>query len=130
MTLADVKDYIKTFGIAEHYYIGKLDNKQDKSIGIYPLRRNSPPVTSLGQSSTYDIKGVSILVHWNKNAVETEKTALKLFEQLRKTKNIQINNTMIYFALLKVSEPVDVGTDDSGVYERVIEIEFYYRKED
>ena len=30
--LANVRDYIKTISSANNYYIGKLDNKKDKSV--------------------------------------------------------------------------------------------------
>lgn len=43
MTLANVRDFLKTIINAEHFYIGRLDNKQDKSIGVYTLK----PVVSL-----------------------------------------------------------------------------------
>ena len=37
LRLTDIQDWIISLGIAEesHVYIGKLDNKQQKSIGIY-----------------------------------------------------------------------------------------------
>lgn len=37
--LKDIKDWLKTFNVAEHYYIGKLDNKQDKSLGVYQRKQ-------------------------------------------------------------------------------------------
>ena len=36
LSLKQIKDWIKTLDTgAEHFYIGKLDNKNDKSIGVY-----------------------------------------------------------------------------------------------
>lgn len=128
ITLADVRDWLKSFDIAEHYYIGKLDNKQDKSLGVYSLKSNTAPVTAIGQDSTYNIMGVSLLLHWNNNANETEIIARRLYDALRTTKNININNTTVYMLQLMQCEPVDVGTDDSGVYERVIELQIYYER--
>jgi hypothetical protein len=29
---------------------------------------------------------------------------------------------------LNTNEPIDVGTDEKGIYERVIDIEFYYER--
>lgn len=47
--LADVRDWLKTLGSAEHYYIGKLDAKQDKSIGVYSrATTGTPPGIALG----------------------------------------------------------------------------------
>ena len=43
---------------------------------------------------------------------------------------MELNNTHVYFVLLLQSEPVDVGTDDNGVFERVIEFDVYYERTD
>ncbi len=128
ITLANIRDWLKSYSNAEHFYIGKLDNKQDKSLGVYSLKRSGPPVTAIGTQSTYDIIGVSLLIHWNNNANETEIEARQLYEILRTVKNITINNTLIYMIELLVPEPIDVGTDDKGIYERVIELKFYYER--
>lgn len=128
MTLAHIRDWLKTFGIAEHYYIGKLDNKQDRSLGVYTLKGNGAPVTAIGTQSTYDIIGVSLLLHWSNNANETEVTARTLYEKLRTIKNFKINDKQIYMIELLVPEPIDVGTDAKGIYERVIEMNLYYER--
>lgn len=128
ITLAQIRDWLKTFDIAENYYIGKLDNKRDKSLGVYSLKRNSPPVTAIGGESTYDIIGVSLLLHYNNNANDSEIAARQLFEALRTIKDVRINYTTIYMIQLLTPEPVDVGTDDKGVYEWVIEMNLYYER--
>lgn len=128
ITLEGVKDWLKSFGIAENYYIGKLDAKKEKSIGVYPLKRNGPPVTAIGSKSTYDIKSISVLIHWTKYANETETAALQLYEKLRRITHTQINGTHIHCLQLITPEPVGVGTDESGVYEYVIEFNLYYER--
>lgn len=127
--LSDIRDYIKTLGIAEHYYIGKLDNKQQKSVGVYQKQQNKYAMAVGGlKNKKYGVKSVSILIHWNKNAADTEKQAFFVFEKLKNIKQITIGNTLVYYVVPQTEEPVDVGTDDSGVYERVIWIDFYYEK--
>lgn len=128
ITLANIRDFIKGFDFADNYYIGKLYNKKDKSIGVYSLKRSEPPVTAIGGQSTYDIIGVSLLIHWNKNADDTEIVARQLYEKLRTVKEVNINNTQIYMIQLLSPEPIDVGTDSKGVYERVIELKIYYER--
>lgn len=128
ITLADIRDWLKTFDFAEHYYIGKLDNKQDKSLGIYTLKRSEPPTGAVGGKCTYDIAGVSLLIHWNNNANDTEITARQIYEKLRTVRNVTINSTQVYMIQLLMPEPIDVGTDDKGIYERVIELKIYYER--
>ena len=118
--------------IADNFYIGKLDNKKDKSIGVYQLQlENQANIAVGGLSNTkcYE-KAVSILIHWNRNANETELKALELYYKLLNSRNFKINNYKINFIKLLVPEPVDVGTDDSNIYERVIQAIFYYVKEE
>ena len=133
MTVAEVRDWLKTISTAEHFYIGKLDAKQDKSLGVYSRAAlGQPPDIALGGLSCTKtaVKQVSILLHWNQNAKETETAAQALFEALQAAEPIQIGQTQVTFLQLLVPEPVDVGTDDNGVYERVIWVDFYYRRSD
>lgn len=126
--LSDVRDWLKTLISADYYYIGKLDSKNDKSIGVYQRKNPAPPITAIGQPSSYGIKPISILIHWNKNANETERAAYKLYKQLEVVSSLNLNNTHVQFIQLLQSESIDVGTDDNGVYERVIEFDLYYER--
>lgn len=126
--LSDIRDWLKTVFCAEHYYIGKLDNKQDKSLGVYGLKQSGTPVRAIGADSTYNTVSVSLLLHWSNNAKETEQEARHLFETLYNIKDVVINEHKIYIIELLTPEPVDVGTDDKGVYEQVIEVKFYYER--
>jgi len=108
--------------------MGKVDNKQDKSVGVYQRRTSDQPRMCIGEKSSYDIKPVSILLHWSNDADETEEKAMALWNVLRSQTNVTINNVHIPYIKLLNSEPIDVGTDEKGVYERVIEIDFYYSK--
>lgn len=128
--LADVRDWLKTLIPAKFFYVGKLDSKKDNSIGVYQRKNPAPPVTAIGQPSSYEIKPISILIHWNKNATETEKAAYELYKQLGAVSSLTLNNTHVQFIQLLQSEPIDVGTDDNGVYERVIEFDLYYGRND
>lgn len=131
ITLAQVRDWLKSFNIAENYYIGKLDNKKDKSIGVYSLKSSGTPPVALGgvERTTYEVKQISVLIHWNKNADETEQAAYRLFNELKGLTRFYIDSVLVYFIRLNVPAPQDVATDEKGVYERVIEFDIYYEKE-
>lgn len=131
ITLAEVRDWIKTFNAANNYYIGKLDNKQENSIGIYQRKTIDGPRVAIGGRTlaSYDVKSISILIHWNKNANETEKRAQYLYNRLFEAESVVIGGTPIKMIALLQNEPVDVGTDDNNVYERVIELDLYYERE-
>ncbi len=131
ITLAEVRDWIKTFNAANNYYIGKIDNKQENSIGIYQRKTIDGPRVAIGGRTlaSYDVKSISILIHWNKNANETEKRAQYLYNRLFEAESVVIGETPIKMIALLQNEPVDVGTDDNNVYERVIELDLYYERE-
>ena len=84
MGLHEIRDWLETLNVAEHYYIGRLDNKKEKSLGVYSRSGGGSPILAIGgiQNSSYDVKAVSLLLHWNRNARETEAAALVLWGQL------------------------------------------------
>lgn len=129
--LSDVRDYINSLSLADHVYAGKLDAKQDKSIGVYNSKHNNAYRTALGGPAmeSYGTKYVTFLVHWNKSQKDTEKAAMTLFDAISRTREASVNGQQIKFIQPLVSDPVDVGTDDANVYEMVIEAAVIYGKE-
>ncbi|MEY8357107.1 minor capsid protein [Lachnospiraceae bacterium 54-53] len=132
LALYDIRQYISSLGIAadDNVYIGKLDSKKQKSIGVYSRPTSGPANIAIGglECTTYDTKPVSLLVHWSKSKDETERTAYDLFEKLRSVTSLTIGDTHINYLRLMVPEPQDVGTDDDGVYEYVIWLDFIYER--
>lgn len=132
LKIADIRAWIASLGIAadNRVYIGKLDNKQQKSIGVYGRSGSGPPNIALGglEYTTYDTKSVSLLVHWNSDKEESEAAAYDLFEKIRNLSSLDIGDTHIHCIRLMVPEPQDVGTDDGGVFEYVIWLDFIYQR--
>lgn len=132
--LSDIRDFIGTMGITEDekVYSGKMPDKTFKSIGVYNLKRSRPPNIPAGglKNSSYGIKSVSLLVHWNKSQREAERAAQLLWNKLYYMRNEEINENRILFILLSFDEPISVDTDDNGVYEYVIECDFYYERKE
>lgn len=133
LAINDIRSYIASLGIAgdENVYIGKLDNKKQKSIGVYSRPTSGMPNTALGglDCTTYDVKPISLLVHWGKDKGAAEEAAYGLFEKLRNVTSLIIGGTHIDYLRLMVPEPQDVGTDDNGVYEYVIWLDFIFERE-
>lgn len=114
------------------FIIGKLDNKNEKSIGIYQNKHAGSANIALGgleQTKTQQ-KQISILIHWNQYANETEEAAQKLYDNIlnitdltysRKTHKLpQIGCTGAY-------RPVG-DQHDKGIYERVIWLSLFYER--
>ena len=131
MMLEDIRDYIASLDVAEHVYMGKFPDKEDKSVGVYNSKHQNVYHTALGGPSLegYGEKYVTLLVHWNKSPRETEKAAVELLEKLRTMRDAIVNNETIKF--FQPLYPVqDVGTDDAGIYEMVIEVAVIFEKKE
>lgn len=130
MKLSDMTDYIDSLGLADHVYMGKLPDKQDKSIGVYNSKHQHEYKTAIGgpELQSYGTKYVTLLVHWNKSPRDTEDAATVLFDTLKQGENVTINESVIKF-IQPLYEVQDVGTDDSGICEMVIEVAVFYSKE-
>ena len=130
LTLGDIRNYLAGLGIADQVYIGQLNNKKDHSIGVYHRKGSGPPVTALGgiENSSYDIRRISLLIHWDKDVNASERTAYELYNKLQNVSSLNIGDTHVNFLILQTPEPEDVGTDDNGVYEYVIWMDFVYQR--
>lgn len=133
LTLKVIKDWLKTLAIgADNFYIGKLDNKKEKAIGTYASKKSLAPYIALGgmQNTTFKKKAVTFLIHWNKNQNDTELASALLYSKLEAKTDIMINDIKVMYIELLDGEPIDVGTDDNGVYEMVINAVFYYERKE
>lgn len=130
MILKDAKDFLKTLEMARYCYVGKMTDKEDKSFGVYPLKDGRKPIIPIGgmKNSSYGIRGISILVHWNQSPTESEMAARDLYNKLLEVRDVSINDSKIKFIILSSDEPITVNTDENGVYEYVIECLFYYER--
>ena len=129
MMLADIRDYVESLGLADHVYSGKLPGKLEKAIGVYNSRHQRAYSTAIGGSAlqSYGIKHITLLVHWTSSQRETEAAAEALFQAVRSAREVQINQKIIKF-IQPLYDVQDVGTDEDGVYEMVIEAAVIYAK--
>ena len=133
MQLSEVRDWIATLGAAapENVYSGKMPDKQQKCIGVYNRTGSGYPVTALGgyNASSYDIKRISLLLHWTVRQREAEKAALQVFEALQKQQDpFIIYGKRVMEVRLEVPEPQPVGTDDTGIFEYIIWFDLIYER--
>ena len=125
--LSKFRDYLKTLDVASNYYLGKIVNETEKTLGVYSqpgFRR----VEAIGRESSYDIAGFNLLLHWNKNARESEDAARDLFEKIRYTTDTDMDGLFVEYIDLLEAEPSFIGTDNNGVYEFSIAGRIYYRR--
>ena len=131
IALADIRDWLKSFGLFDNYYIGRLDSKKKNSLGVYNLQ-DAGRREVIGGLKVYEKKGVSLLIHGDTNKANTERKAWDLYnaiESVRKNENILIaKEKKVFFIELLNNEPIDVNQDSDSVYEYVIEMNIYFEK--
>ena len=129
VTLANIRDWLKSFGLFDNYYIGRLDTKKKNSLGIYNLQ-DTGRREGIGGLKKYEKKGVSLLIHGDTNKAKTEQKAFELYNALETIGDDKkrIGNKKVYFVQLLNNEPIDVDQDADSVYEYVIEMNIYFEK--
>ncbi len=129
MTLKEVKDFLKTQIEADNWKIGTYDNSKDKTICVRNLTSNRNTLALGGlKNTTTRTKGISIVVHWNKNPDETERISQQIHEAFYGQHPL-INGKQVVLCEMRSDEPISLGTDSSGVYEYVIELWITYKEE-
>ena len=131
MTLANIREWLKTFSEAENFYTNRLDNKKEKSLGVYNKTTTGRPVMALGgvQNSSYDILPVSLLLHWTRSYPESEEAAQVLWNSLQDITDMDIpGDQHIQFLQMTVPGPMYISTDKEGIHEFVINFNLYYRR--
>ena len=132
--LSEVRDFIA--GLLtnivddEHVYSGIMEDKQEMSVGVYNQKRGTPKLTAVGANPSYSRKAVSVLVHWNKSPKQTERAAAAVYAAIESAGRTKTGTNTILFVKMTTEEAVDVGTDDNGVFEMVIEFDIYYERQD
>lgn len=130
VTLADVRDYLKSFNLFTGYYVGRIDASKKNVLGVYDLRHGARHKTIGTDTQKYDVKAVSLLIHGNTNKTETEQLAIRLYEALDSAENSRIAGRKVNIIDLQWDAPIDVDADSNKVYEYVIEVIFYIERED
>ena len=129
VTLANIRDWLKSFGLFDNYYIGRLDTKKKNSLGIYNLQDTGRREV-IGGLKKYEKKGIGLLIHGDTNKAKTEQKAFELYNALEAIGDDKklICNKKVCFVQLLNNEPIDVDQDADSVYEYVIEMNIYFEK--
>ncbi len=122
-----VKDYLKTIiKDCEKWYIGKMDENQEKAIAIYANRRQLDSLSKFKNLQSYGVLPITLLLRWTKNYNIAEIKADDIYELLDCSsffiEDYRCNINCLY------DGPIDLGSDENGVYKFSIELNLLYRK--
>ena len=129
ISLKQIKDYFKAESSwTDSISIGKIDNNQEKALCFYNSKRNlaySPVIGGKNNKSTY-IKPITILLRYTKYQDSAENKIQEIYEFFE-GRTFLINQKRI-FIMMNTDEPIDLGTDEKGVYEYSIEMDLYIER--
>lgn len=122
-----VKDYLKTIiKDCDNWSIGKIDNNQEKAISLYSNRRQLDSLSEFKDLQSYGILPITLLLRWTKNYNTAETKANDIYELLDCSSffidDYRCNINCLY------DGPIDLGSDENGVYKFSIELNLLYRK--
>lgn len=122
-----IKDYLKSV-ITEcpKWYIGQMDENQEKAIAIYANRRQLESVSKFKNLQSYNILPITLLLRWTKNYNTAETEANKIYELLD-CSSFFIDDYNCSIECL-YNGPIDLGTDENNIYKFSIELNLLYRK--
>lgn len=124
---AKIKDYLKTIiKDCDKWYIGKMDENQEKAIAIYSNKRQIDSLSEFKNLQSYGILPITLLLRWTKNYNTAETKANDIYELLNCSSffidDYRCNINCLY------DGPIDLGSDENGVYKLSIELNLLYRK--
>lgn len=126
MTLRWIKDFFKsTFGWSDGISVGKIDKNLEKAVCFYNSRQPPAKISTVGgkKNKSYDFKSITILLRWTTNATEAEEKAEEIFEFF--DEKTFIHDKKRVFVISRYEHPIDLGTDERGVYEYSFEFDLY-----
>lgn len=121
------QDFVDNFNGWDGYMptTGKIDKNQEKAICFYNSKRTLSYQGVVGgkEHKSTIIKPIAILLRYTKNQKYAEIMAKQIFDFYNE-RSFFINNKRI-FTMMVYNEPIDLGTDDKGVFEYSFELLFY-----
>ena len=132
LTLEQVKVWLKSQDTSLNNCIAVelIDGNKDKFVGVYPLKPSgSTQRICIGgaEQTKFQVRWVSILVHWTKNAVAAEEKVTFIYDLFYGLSNVVMGTTNVISADPGPA-PIPVGKDPRGYSEYVIQIKFIYER--
>lgn len=129
--LAEIRDYLKGLGvIGATWTIGRYESEKELRACVYQRPDYSDTQVAIGgRTATKTVrKRCAVLIHWNRNARQTEEAAWALYEALRFNPRPTIAGVRVAYVDLDLPEPIDLGSDDNGIFERLLWVNFFFEE--
>lgn len=130
--LADARDWLRGLGaIDATWSIGRFEAERERRACVYQRQTYDAADVAIGgaEATRTRAKRLAVLVHWNRNARETEQAAQALYDALRFNPRAEVGGARVGYVALRMEEPADLGSDSNGIFERVIWMDLYYEED-
>lgn len=128
MTLLDIANLLAKILDMKDVFAGNIDGNLPECIGVYNSKRAGKNRICIGGKACTKTKekDISILIHHTDNPTFAEKQAEKVLDILSDIRNEPTEGGTVRFMAL--NEPQNVGRDERGICEYVIETTIYYEE--
>lgn len=129
MTLLNIADMLAKVLDFKDIFAGNINGNLERCIGVYNLKKTGKNRICIGGKActkTHE-KNISILIHHTDNPTLAEGEAERVFDILTNLRNELTEGGTVRFMAL--DEPQNVGRDERGICEYVIEGTVYYDNE-
>ena len=122
-----VTDFETNFNDWDGYMVttGRIDRNQDKAICFYNSKRELVYRGVIGGKANKStvIKPITILLRYTKNQLQAEEMAKKVYDFYNE-RSFFIDEKRV-FVIMPYNDPIYYGSDELGIFEYSIEIDFY-----
>ena len=128
--LKAIRDHFKTeYGWADSISVGRIDKNSDRAVCFYNSKHATPKVTALGgkANKSFELLTVTMPLRWTNNPNQAAEKAQELYDFFDE-KTFFIDNKRV-FVISRYDYPIDLGSDDKGICEYSLELDFYFNKE-
>lgn len=109
--------------------VGTIDGKREKAVGVYSRKPSGRQRMCIGgpEQTRYQIKAVTILVHWTISVGKAEAKAQEIYDALYGLRDCWMGGTRVISA-----DPgagvVPAGKDSKGIAEYIVNMDFVHEK--
>lgn len=126
MTIKDMIAWLRIQLPGCTWYNGKLYGNDERCIVLYERGSADMRICIGGmRNTTIRQKPIQILVHWGKSSDECERKAGQLHDLLAGASGQIVGGERVIACKLLDATPIDLGTDENGIFERTIRAVIY-----
>ena len=129
LKVTSVKNHLKSVFSDTKFYVGIINRKEDKCVGVYPRGASLKNIAigGLNNTSVWYLP-ITLLVHWTDNSEQCEIKAQELYEYFLNNNDVTIDGRRIIDFNLLDSGPIDMSRDEKNICEMVIRMNIAYER--